>query len=345
MKKQLYSLNRELTIQINKYVNEIETFTQTYFSSDFYTNPTGEISQEFLKEQETMYDKMTETFDRCEYILHTSEKIKDLMREYQEIMDEMTTMCQIQKEEIGNKINSIVEHMEIQERGLKQKPFTQTYRKNNFTKAYVETEKYMKKQKQLEAFRSIRIESRTSHYRKKEEERLKTLMLSTVQCVQLEMWTRMKVGEILFDSTIDDYSVGSSIFEQKMLGRSDIVFLIEDNETNKFGYYLSTPVILKFGKWIATNKKSFLFSLENVNRPGQTMKCPIRDTRFGYGALWRTDKSLCILGNQIVLSRKNSGCHCVYEENQKYFNFKNTMNVLRQVGTFTLKRFLVIQMK
>ena len=46
-----------------------------------------------------------------------------------------------------------------------------------------------------------------------------------------------------------------------------VEFIVEDEEKNKFGYYLDTVLENKFDQWIPTNEKSFTFSLPGLSLP------------------------------------------------------------------------------
>ena len=66
------------------------------------------------------------------------------------------------------------------------------------------------------------------------------------QVKQLEEWTGLECGEILFDSTVDDWAMRTSVFDERIIGRKQLIFLIEDEDGEKFGYYLNTEVIEKY---------------------------------------------------------------------------------------------------
>ena len=47
--------------------------------------------------------------------------------------------------------------------------------------------------------------------------------------------SKMEVKEKIFDSDIHDWSEKTSEFNQKILNKSRLIFLIEDSENNLFG--------------------------------------------------------------------------------------------------------------
>ena len=80
--------------------------------------------------------------------------------------------------------------------------------------------------------------------RKREEEeekqrKLQSMMLDENEKNQLEQWTNKKCGEVIFDSDKDNWSKDTSVFNERIIGKKQLVFLIEDSEGEKFGYELS----------------------------------------------------------------------------------------------------------
>ena len=55
----------------------------------------------------------------------------------------------------------------------------------------------------------------------------------------------MKHSDIIFDSILKNLSPYSSEFNERIIGKKQLVFLIEDTDGEKFGYYLNTEVIEK----------------------------------------------------------------------------------------------------
>ena len=56
---------------------------------------------------------------------------------------------------------------------------------------------------------------------------------------QIEQWTFLKMGEILFHWEIDDWSHGTSTFHEKIIGKKNVLIFIESNYNCKFGFYLN----------------------------------------------------------------------------------------------------------
>ena len=133
------------------------------------------------------------------------------------------------------------------------------------------------------------------------------------------------------------------------MNRNNLLFVIEDETKNKFGYFLS-PKVTKYNCWIATGSKSFLFTLERNGRHQQPMKYEsIENT-----GIWLHDKShddLCSLGNcydDINLKKKERRNECYNLQSEEYFNYHDIEKAVNGKEGFddiyTLERLVVIQM-
>ena len=45
---------------------------------------------------------------------------------------------------------------------------------------------------------------------------------------QIEDWTTLKCGEIIFDSIKDNWSINTSVFDDRILNKKQLVFIVED---------------------------------------------------------------------------------------------------------------------
>ena len=106
-------------------------------------------------------------------------------------------------------------------------------------------------------------------------------MLSDFQKEQLEEWTGLKIDELLFDSTTDNWSPKTSILNEKIIGKRQLVFLIEDEDGEKFGSYLNTKIVEKYYQYQETDNKSFHFNLQSNGRLPKPMKFEIKNLIYG----------------------------------------------------------------
>ena len=125
-----------------------------------------------------------------------------------------------------------------------------------------------------------------------------------------------------------------------------------------FGYYLNTNIIEEYSSYQETDKKSFHFNLQSKNnRLDKPMKFEIKDMKWGgihllkyYGVLGQ-----CIQLGEILLSKENIKYSSSCEQNINYIDYHGIQKALCgktkykendnwKGESFTLKRFLVVQM-
>ena len=172
---------------------------------------------------------------------------------------------------------------------------------------------------------------------------------------QLEEWTSLKCSEILFDSNIDDWAHETSVFNDRIVGKKQLTFLIENEDDEIFGYYSNTKLI-KLYRRQETDSKSFHFNLQTKNnRINQSMKFKIKDSKNSGIWLWKADSDYLIKMGDIYLFKENmkNESSCLQHENA--FNYQGIENALcgkiiqkennKLKGCFTPKRIIVIQMK
>ena len=177
--------------------------------------------------------------------------------------------------------------------------------------------------------------------------------LTTEKINQLEQWTGLKCNEILFDSKIDNWSKETSNFNDLIIGKRQLVFLIEDTTGEKFGYYLNTEIIEKYDYVrVGTDNSSFQFNLESNGRLPGSMRFEIRDIRCGYCLCAKSSDKLINLGD-ISLCKENKKNKSYCAQSLSFFNYHGIENALcgkissykRDDQHFTPKRIIVIQMK
>ena len=177
--------------------------------------------------------------------------------------------------------------------------------------------------------------------------------ISPIQKKYIEDWTQLNCKRVLFDSDIDDWNVNSSVLNERVIGKKQLVFLILDTEGELFGYYENTTIkeIYHLNN-TKTNSNSFHFNLQSNGRYKQPMKFRIGNTSEGYLLFNPNDHNLISLG-AICLSKrvyKNKSC-CIKEIEWAFSNGYDETSLCgksmnhREIGeTFTPQRILVIQM-
>ena len=183
------------------------------------------------------------------------------------------------------------------------------------------------------------------------------------QKIQLEQWTNKKCSEIIFDSDKDNWSVDKSIFDDKIKGKKQLIFLIEDIDNEMFGYYLDTEITNDYGfPGIKTNSNSFHFNLQSKdNRLKQPMQFKTNDSTVnsidnklnnfrGYCLYPKSEIGLITIGDIFIYKEHYKSLSLIIQS--KDFDYHGIENALcgkkennTQYDYFTPKRFIVIQMK
>ena len=164
---------------------------------------------------------------------------------------------------------------------------------------------------------------------------------------QLEEWTNLKAKKMIYDTNVDGWDDGTNEFFNKVLCQVDLVFLVDDDRGNLFGYYIFTKIFSGI-ETKETDKKAFLFSLESNGRMNQPMKFEIIDVRSGYQLSSELDDEFISLGgNAIVLKKGNKRHESFCIQNEEDFNYHGIRKALcgksGLFNTFVLKRLRVIQ--
>ena len=152
----------------------------------------------------------------------------------------------------------------------------------------------------------------------------------------------------MFDSDIDNWKQYETVFNERIIGKKQLVFLIEDEDGEKFGYYLNTEVVEKH--WNKTDNKSFEFNLQSNGRLPNPMKFEIKDLEEGgYLLFSKSNKDNLISLGDIYLckeNKKHESCCCQYENEFNYHGIKDALcGKTWSFYPFTPKRIVVIQMK
>ena len=165
----------------------------------------------------------------------------------------------------------------------------------------------------------------------------------------LEEWTGLQCGEVIFDSSKDNWNVNTSVLNERIINKKQLTFIIEDEDNEIFGYYLNTEVVEKYRKRQETDSKSFEFNLQSKNnRLKRPMKFEIKNLYWGGIYLFeKSDVDLIWLGDFYLRkeNRKNLSYCEQYEDSFDYHGIKNALCGKVPPEDFTQKRILVIQMK
>ncbi|BFU26111.1 trichohyalin, putative [Entamoeba histolytica] len=163
---------------------------------------------------------------------------------------------------------------------------------------------------------------------------------------QIEEWTNRKVGNILFDSDVDDWKEDILIFDKRIINKEHIIILIEDEDGNKFGGYVNEKID-KVDDWIY-DSNAFVFSLESNGIMKRMMKFDIKQPQNAFKLYNQSHDCLFKFGYgcDILVHKENtktiSSCY------QCSFEYEGIINALcgnEWPEYFTPKRIIVIEMK
>ena len=169
-------------------------------------------------------------------------------------------------------------------------------------------------------------------------------MLEMNEIKQIEKWTNKKLGEIIFDSDKDEWSENTSTFDTKLMNKSNVLILIEENKNGiKFGQFIYKKID-KLNDYVQ-DKRSFLYTFKDNdpkifhNKKTRPYSISLFDKQHSY---------LAYIGNDIHLMKKGQQSFCNDGEST-FFDYKGEINQLiggtSNYTFFTPNRILVIQMK
>ena len=176
------------------------------------------------------------------------------------------------------------------------------------------------------------------------------------ELLHIQHWTKKEFGDVLFDISLDNWKMKTSILNEQIIGKKDLLFLIEDMNEELFGYYNSACIEEKYDCFrLKTEKQSFLFNISSPDRLKQPEHFEVTDVYYGGYTLYKeTDEKLILLGD-IELFKEESKEKCCCYQNNDYFNYHGKEKALcgkevkyswdkKKENCFIPKRFIVIQM-
>ena len=164
---------------------------------------------------------------------------------------------------------------------------------------------------------------------------------------QIDEWTNKKIGQVIFDSDVDDWNQNSSMFDTKILNKQNLIFLIEDTNGNKFGGFVNIK-IEKTTTWL-TDTGMFVFSMKINGKNEMKKYMKTKNDNYGFYLVIKGHYELFEFGDGYTIQIHKKSCN---NSNGSYVNktssYENlsSVNLFGNSGTtnFTPKRILVIQM-
>ncbi|BFU21952.1 predicted protein [Entamoeba histolytica] len=358
---QLFKEVIETLPNIQQSIDDTTKNYQYYIRSiknEVFTIKPNETYSEAIKRGEGIFDRMDETERRRKLVIEKSQetinKIKTITDKMEKILKECNNDGEIQSKTRNEVIENII-HIEEMNMKDKTKELEEEINKikTKFNKKKEEWEKQysdyflMKKRKEEE-----RRQQQEERVRREPELRLqrKAMKETMEEMRQIEEWTNRKIGNIICESDVDNWNKDTSVFDQRIKNKEHIIFIIEDEDGNKFGGYVNEKID-KVGAFIngfIKDSKSFVFSLESKGRMKGIMKlesyeenCIFLLCSQRYDWLFKFER-----GNDVCVYKENDKTKsCCKQNSFEYNGISNALCGKELPKYFTPKHFIVIEMK
>ena len=352
--------------QLNKMMEEMENYLK-FMKDEKFTKKENETKEESLRRAESMLDRIKEIVLRRQTVNKKSEEAIEMINEMKKKIEMITENCKNDDENLCDANNECIDEIieirrQIMEENIAPHQIEIEKYRNDFEMNKKELMKQMMETKEERRIRLEKIEREERERKEAEERRKREEMKRKLNGIvhenekkQIEEWTNKKCSEILFDSDKDNWNQNTSVFDDRVQYKSNLIFVIEDTNNNKFGAFISAS-IQPNGNY-TTDYNSFLFSLKSNGRLNGMQKFEIQSNNAQYACNLRSksDTYLIAFGGfywNICIDKENyksQNSYCreyIYDYN--YHGYQNTFLPNCANGNavnYTPKRFVVIQMK
>ena len=339
--------------QLNMNYSELKEFQENTISKQLNEKEINSVSEKVFQQkieqiEKDIFDLLKNQTQQMELYQSISLRIDQLLNN---MIDERSThhnaISNLRKEITTEdlKVDEIKTKMHQMKKGLKSKEKKQNEFENKMNMSLTQLQSSMQipfanlTDEQL--FFSIERYNKT-------KQKIDQFDLTINQITILEQWMSKSIGKPLFDSEKDNWENETSTLNEKLFGKKNVLFLIEDEDNEKFGYYFSGSIGSEIGD-IPAEKDSFVFNIQSKEkRLKKPKKWNIVDCNYGI-ELFENKNSyhfLIRLGD-IFLKNKQCPGNCCQQENE-HFDYGEIPNVLcgktlNDGGCFSLKRLIVIQ--
>ena len=334
---ELIEITKKLKEEVDYFLFNLESYHEIYHINETSPNNFSSSRNRLLKKKETVFDQVHEKYMKCVKTLESENVLTSLIDDFIKNSEDYFYEQNNRKEEMGNKLNDILDEAKEIEMETKANSFSHMYEKLNYNEMKIETEKYktikeVQEQKRKEDEMRIKI---TEEYKDNRYEKVNKY-LTKDEMISFENEIGRCVNEKVFDSNTDIWTKGFSTFYVEIQNKSNIIIFIQTKNGKKFGCYIQNMINMK-GKYIS-DPNAFLFTIAN----NSIEKYPIKDNDNAIKICDNKDEDLVIIGkNDIVIKKKEkkNKCSCT----QKSFDYHGKENVLiGQKGNFEIESIIVI---
>ena len=171
------------------------------------------------------------------------------------------------------------------------------------------------------------------------------ILIKEYSISKIEEWTRKKIISIIFDSDQDNWDSGKE-FSRYIIDKSNLLFMIDDMEYNRFGGYISSKIT--GADTYIKDPNAFIFSLKSNGRlPGPT-KFNIKDPDDAFTLITTHDRYIFAFGGGYDIKLDSKKTFNYANSNPCSYDFGNNTNALYgkiYPNRFTPKRWVVYQME
>ena len=104
-------------------------------------------------------------------------------------------------------------------------------------------------------------------------------IISEKQQKQLEDWTNLKYGEILYDSNIHYFNDNEGFYKM-IIGKKQLLFIIQNHHKETFGYFLNNEINEIYRRPCKADRKCFHFNIEAEGSVDHPVNYPIKQKHF-----------------------------------------------------------------
>ena len=161
----------------------------------------------------------------------------------------------------------------------------------------------------------------------------------------IENWTNKKIISIVFDSDINNWNSGRE-FSEYIIGKSNLLFMIDDVENNRFGGYINSRITNS--DIYINDPNAFIFSLKSNRRLNHPMIFRINIPENAFISFTTHDQYIFAFGGGYDIKLDKKETSYMANSNPSSYNFGANINALYgniYPNRFTPKRWVVYQME
>ena len=159
----------------------------------------------------------------------------------------------------------------------------------------------------------------------------------------IEQLTRLTCSQILFDTDIHDWSEKSTILTTNAIGKSKVVFLVETDDGELFGYYRHGKIPESKYLDYVKDYRSFHFNIESNGRLQYPMKFDLMNKDSDCVSVENVCGKLASFGTILFCPKEIKDCS-YWNQVDDDFYYHGIKSAMYKEKYFHPKRLLVIQM-